>query len=155
MTLKRKKAKRRPNGTGCQMRNGSRVCRQDAYIEVDGKRCCVKHAADRLFQRQVRESGPCIAEGYRFPCGGIMEAAHIIGRARFAIRWDERNCKPLCSGHHVWFTHNPSAWQAFIESLGIDFNALRLRGDTDPPMNPIFVVERLKPPSTHTEESGG
>jgi len=108
---------------------------------VDAKRCCAKHAADRLFARHVRESGPCIAAGFRFPCGGIMECAHIITRARLAIRWDEQNAVPLCSGHHVWFTHNPDAWRAFVADQGIDYDELHRRAFNDPPMDPLLVIE--------------
>lgn len=148
MTLKRKRAKRRTPGVGCQHK-GRKSCRRDAVTSVpdsNGKdvRLCALHAADRLFQKDVRDSGPCWAGGYRFACAGDTQAAHIIGRSRHAIRWSYDNCKPLCAGHHKWFTHNADAWRAFVEDQGIDYYALRIRGDTEPPMDPLAVIARYQ-----------
>jgi hypothetical protein len=145
--MKRTRAKRRPPGVGCQ-HHGRRSCRRDAVTSVtiagQPTRLCAMHAADELFQKDVRESGPCWAEGYRFGCAGGTQAAHIIGRARHAIRWSHDNCKPLCAGHHKWFTHNPDAWRSFVADQGVDYYALRIRGDTEPPMDPFDVIARYR-----------
>lgn len=45
----------------------------------------------------------------------------------------------------LWFTHNPSAWEAYVRSRGVDFDALRLRGYNDPPQDPFEIIERYRP----------
>lgn len=142
MTLKRARAKRRPPGVGCRQ-SGRKSCRRDAVTTLDGVRLCALHAADRLFAAHIRESGPCFAEGYRFGCNGGLQCAHVITRARAAIRWSDDNARPLCAGHHVWFTHNPNAWRAFVADNGIDYDALHRRAFDERPVNPLTVLERF------------
>lgn len=51
---------------------------------------------------------------------------------------------PLCAGHHVWFTHNPDAWKAFLAAQGIDWDELYRRGYNDPPEDPLDVIARYQ-----------
>lgn len=146
--IKRKPAKRRPPGVGCQTKVGRHVCRRDAHMTIEdsnGKpwRYCAKHAADKLFARHISGSGPCRAQGYRFGCSEGTQCAHVITRARESIRWSDDNAVPLCSGHHVWFTHNPTAWHAFVADEGIDRDGLYRRGYNDPPEDPLNVIARF------------
>ena len=149
MTLKRTRAKRRPNGTGCQM-PGRKSCRSDAYTTVwigeKDVRVCARHAADLLFAARIRamNGGRCVAEGQAgVDCGGRIQCAHIIRRNYHAIRWSDDNAVPLCAGHHVWFTHHPLEWETFCRWSGIDYDGLRHRAFNDPPENPLDVLERL------------
>ena len=135
--------KRRAPGVGCR-NPGRKACRRDAVTSVDGKRLCAMHAADRLFARAVRESGPCFAAGFRFLCNEGMQCAHIITRARKPTRWDFANAVPLCSGHHVWFTHSPDTWVQFVRDKGIDYDALHQRAWSGVPQNPLDVIAELQ-----------
>lgn len=61
-----------------------------------------------------------------------------------AIRWADDNALCMCAAHHMYFTHSPLEWEDFcLEHKGIDYNALRLRGLNDPPMDPFDVIERF------------
>lgn len=145
-SIKRKPAKRRPPGVGCQHRNGSRSCRKDHVVTVYGLRACAKHGADDVFRRHIWADAECWAASFtQVRCNGGWQACHIITRSRGAIRWTRENVKCMCAGHHVWFTHNPSAWEAYVRSRGVDFDALRLRGYNDPKQDPLEIIERYRP----------
>lgn len=68
---------------------------------------CVSHAeqrADRLFSRWVRDTdGRCTAAGVLAgECKGILQAAHIVGRRNYSVRFcvSPRNVWSLCAAHH-------------------------------------------------------
>jgi hypothetical protein len=143
--LKRKPAKRRPPGVGCQ-RKGRKSCRKDAVTTIDGIRLCALDAADRVFGAHVRGDASCWGAWFTdVRCGGEWQACHIITRERRAIRWTRDNVKCMCAGHHVWFTHHPDAWQAYVRDRGVDFDALRLRGYNGTPQDPMEIIERYRP----------
>jgi hypothetical protein len=79
--------------------------------------------ADALFSLIVRNPQVCTyhldAERGEFEPlmshGGCIQCAHKVTRGRRTVRWDEENAMPLCSGAHVWFTHNPDEWTAYLE----------------------------------------
>ncbi len=145
--LKRKPAKRRPPGVGCQ-RKGRKSCRKDAVVTIDGTRLCATHAADQEVAKVVRAQARCFGSGMlQVTCGGGWQACHVIGRSRRALRWDitTPNIVCMCAGHHVWFTHHPEDWREYVIRRGIDFDALHLRAETDPPMDPLRVIEELRP----------
>lgn len=80
------------------------------------KRSTLRNKADRAFSFLVRARGYCEAEDYNHVRhGGQLQCAHIIGRRYYSVRWDEDNALCLCAGHHIWFTHNPEEWRAFID----------------------------------------
>jgi hypothetical protein len=142
MTLKRKKAKPRARGTGCQF--GRRCI---AIGEYQGKRVCAKHWADALFAAETRDAcdGNCWLNGTdSIACNGRLQCAHIISRRYLAIRWADDNAMPLCSAHHVYYTHHPLEWEQLCISIGVDWEDLRRRALYDPPMDPLAVIERLK-----------
>jgi len=83
----------------------------------------LKRKADRLFRTIVRRDQVCTyhLDAERAPFeplmghGGPIQCAHLVTRGRHTVRWDEDNAMPLCSGAHVWFTHNPNQWDAYLE----------------------------------------
>jgi len=110
------------------------------------KRSTQRTKADKAFSLSVRARGYCEAAGYPgVRCGGGLQAAHLIGRRYYSIRWDEENALSLCQGHHVWFTHNPEAWRAFIdENWPGRYEALLSRARTPWDRSYETVLERLE-----------
>ena len=75
-----------------------------------------KNKADRLFSLKVRELGYCQLQGKdKIRCSQVLQCAHIIGRANLRLRWDFLNALCICSGHHVWYTHEPEAWRNIVK----------------------------------------
>jgi len=77
---------------------------------------CPKHAkeyADRKFAAAVRMAlgGRCMLERC---LSDEIQCAHIRSRRYLNTRWDFDNAIPLCSAHHLYFTHRPSEWEEFI-----------------------------------------
>lgn len=142
--IKRKPPKKRARGTGCMY--GKRCIAAYSW-EQDGetKRACAKHYADILFSLSIRKIGHCAAYGTAAGtlCKGNLQCAHIMSRRYIALRWDDRNAVPLCMAHHHWFTHRPADWEQWCRDNGIDWDELRRRALNDPPMQPVFVIERL------------
>lgn len=74
--------------------------------------------ADQIFSKLIRHrDGHCLAVGYRFPCSGNLQCAHIHTRAYKSIRCDFDNAVTLCGGHHVFFTHRPLEWADWVEAM--------------------------------------
>jgi hypothetical protein len=129
---------------GCQYK-GRKSCRRLRTTTVDGIGLCDLHAADWLFQRYIRESGPCYAAREdTHTCAGGMQAAHVWSRRYKAIRWDEANCIPLCAGAHHFYTLRPAEWAEACERWGIDYEGLRRRALNDPPMHAAEVWQRYE-----------
>ena len=57
----------------------------------------------------------------------IMQGAHLITRAAsLTLKFDTRNGRCLCSGHHVYYTHKPSLWEDICNKyFQPDWDALR------------------------------
>lgn len=145
--LKRKRAKPRARGTGCQL--GKRCI---AIGEYEGLRLCAIHIADKMTARAVKDRDQVCRN-----CGaeGPLDWAHCHSRRYRSIRWDMANSVALCRRCHARYTSEPSAWEQWCRDHGVPWDALRVLAFNGPPMQPMFVVERLKlSPSTHTEESG-
>ena len=141
--IKRKAAKPRKRGTGCQF---GRRCL--AVGEYKGKRVCAKHWADALFAEHTRDAcdGYCWLRETKFDnmqCSGKLQCAHIISRRYMAIRWADDNAMPLCAAHHAYYTHHPLEWEEVCRTIGVDWDDLRRRALNGPPMQPMFVIERL------------
>jgi hypothetical protein len=43
-----------------------------------------------------------------------LQAAHCFGRGHHTVRHELWNGWPICQGHHVYYTHNPSEWEAWL-----------------------------------------
>lgn len=60
---------------------------------------------DKEFSLLIREKGFCEASDVSH-CGGVLQDAHIIGRANHTLRWDGTNHLCLCYRHHIFFAHH-------------------------------------------------
>jgi hypothetical protein len=158
--IKRKPRKRRAPGVGCTVKERN-LCRRNAVTTVNDKRMCAKHAADALFGADVRESrgGRCWLAGADIvSCNGGIQCAHIISRRYLAIRWDRRNARPLCAGHHTYYTHHPLEWEEACVAMGVPWGDLRFQALNDAPMDPEAVVASYQMPvpaphPTQTEDA--
>lgn len=141
MTLKRTRAKPRPRGTGCQL--GRRCI---AVGEYRDKRVCAKHWADWLMADRVKTTERCC----RY-CGSgqDLQWAHVLSRRYRAVRWDRDNSMALCRPHHMMFTTNPARWEQWCRDVGVPWDELRVKALTGPPMQPLFVIERLREGDQH------
>ncbi len=102
--------------------------------------------ADTLFSRHIRGmyDGMCWAMGHKFDCSGYIQCCHIISRRYRALRWAEANARPMCSAHHLYFTHHPLEWEDYCRERGIDWNNLRYMALHDPPEKAADALARLK-----------
>lgn len=82
-------------------------------IRAKSKRKAKLHDADRLFSLYIRnrDGWQCRACGSPFN----VQCGHIISRRYRAIRFSPQNAVALCAKHHVYFTHRPIEWEAWVE----------------------------------------
>lgn len=72
--------------------------------------------ADEYFSEYIRvRDGHCIAQGWKFPCSGSLQCAHIITRSYKAIRTDPGNAVALCASHHRYVDLHPLEKADFFE----------------------------------------
>ncbi len=138
--MKRKRAKPRARGTGCQL--GRRCIATGTYR---GKRVCDKHHADWLMADHVKAEERCC----RYcGTGEDLQAAHIMSRRYLATRWlydaHFQNIMCLCRTHHMMFTVNPAKWEQWCRDVDVPWDDLRVKALTGPVMQPKFVIERLR-----------
>ena len=50
-------------------------------------------------------------------CSGRFEWCHLVSRGVRSLRHDPENCVCLCNIHHRFFTQQPAAFTAFMESI--------------------------------------
>lgn len=85
-----------------------------------GKRASLARECDRLWSLIVKHGGKCD----ECMTGEHLQAAHGISRRYRATRWLPINGFPLCRSHHVFFTHRPLEWTAWLRGawgdLGYD-----------------------------------
>lgn len=140
--LTRKRRKPRPRGTGCQL--GKRCLAVGEYRSPtweQPKRLCAKHMADVMMADFVKnEEGCCRYCGSRQD----LQWAHVWRRSYRAIRWERDNSMALCRTHHMMFTENPAKWEKWCRDVDIPWDALREKALKGPPMQPMFVIERLR-----------
>lgn len=146
MTLTRKRRKSRPRGTGCQL--GRRCIAIGEYQSPTWekpKRLCAKHMADTMMGDHVKaEEGCCRFCGTQGSEVNPLQWCHVLRRSYHAIRWDRDNSMVLCRTHHMMFTENPAKWEQWCLDVDIPWDELRVKALTGPPMQPLFVIERLK-----------
>lgn len=70
----------------------------------------LRRKADQLFSAIVRARGACES------CGRTerLQCAHIVPRRYLSVRWIEENALCLCSACHVYYTHFPLEFEAFV-----------------------------------------
>lgn len=102
--------------------------------------------ADRLFGKLVRASGPCWAAETDGECLGPTQCAHLFSRRYHATRHDFANARPMCLGHHHWFTEHPLAWAIYCrERLGEDaYHALQQKAIHGEVPDLADVIARLR-----------
>ena len=69
--------------------------------------------ADALFSQYVRKR-----DGWACKvCGSPdrIQCGHIVSRRYRAVRWAPTNAVALCSRCHMRYTHNPLAWEEWVE----------------------------------------
>lgn len=76
-----------------------------------------KKKTDILASKFYRAQTPyCELAGKDFiHCNGNLQWMHIISRNALCIRYEPFNKLVGCTGHHVWYTHNPVDWVRFLE----------------------------------------
>lgn len=75
---------------------------------------------DVLFSQVVRSIGKC-ESGRLARHSGVLQCAHGFSRRYRAVRWDHRNAWCFCSACHVYFTHHPIEWDAWMrQTMGED-----------------------------------
>ena len=91
--------------------------------------------ADRLWSRMVRAKGSCeFLAGLYGPsttpllCSGALQAAHGISRRYRHTRWLLINGFALCQKHHMFWTHRPVEFEAWLRRAWGDsvYNDLQL-----------------------------
>lgn len=140
--LKRKRAKPRARGTGCQL--GRRCVAIGEYRSPtweEPKRLCAIHMADVMMGDSVKAEEMCCRK-----CGSRngLQWAHVRRRNYMAIRWDRDNSMALCAACHLRYTHHPLEFEQWCRDVGVPFDELRRRALTEPPMDPLEVIERLQ-----------
>ena len=83
-----------------------------------------KKLLDRLWQEEIT-GGQCSILG----CNKQgTEGHHIFKRRYLNTRWEIRNGRALCNGHHQWAETHPQAYEVLIiEDVGIEaYEVLRM-----------------------------
>lgn len=101
-----------------------------------------KKKADRMFSEAVRARGRCEINAGPARCNGVLQCCHIRSRSYMALRWDEANALAGCQAHHLYYTHRPLEWEQLMLDRGVDYDKLRIRGLSEPPMDPFEVIAR-------------
>lgn len=66
---------------------------------------------------KTRDAWQCRACGSPYS----IQCAHVVSRRYHATRWTLANAVALCASCHLKFTHDPLAWDAWVEErLGVD-----------------------------------
>ena len=80
------------------------------------KKSTLRNKADKLMSLYVRKLGYCQIRGLdTIRCSDQLNDMHIRTRGVTALRYDLINHLCGCSGHHVFYTNNPSKWDALIQ----------------------------------------
>jgi hypothetical protein len=126
---RRSPIKRRTTSPRCSRQRCNRAA------SVEGR--CITHAeqdADRAFSVWVRaRDGTCTAAVVLdTPCGGPLQAAHIIGRANHTTRFSPDNVHAACRDHHMHidqYGSEAAKWRWATAVLGERrYTSLMIRG---------------------------
>lgn len=89
---------------------------------------------DTLFSELIRARGVCELQATKTCSGSArLQCCHGISRRYKATRWDTRNAYAGCAACHVYFTHHPLEWDAWLlerqgTTLYYELRDLALRG---------------------------
>jgi hypothetical protein len=101
----------------CHMKEDGRINKPKLPKNFKPIKSTLKRKADDAFGKLVRSKGFCELAGKdHIHCGGTLQTMHIITRSNLRLRYDFKNVLCGCGGHHVWYTHNPSAFDNFIQN---------------------------------------
>lgn len=76
----------------------------------------LKNKADKIFAEKIRSKDYCQLKGLdHIACNGNLQCMHIISRSNYNLRWDQINAICGCAAHHIFYTHEPWAWQELIK----------------------------------------
>lgn len=104
------------------------------------KRTSLSTRCDTLWAKAVKSKGYCEARGFEIPCGGGLEAAHIVPRRHRSSRWLIENGMSLCSSHHRFYTTRERMWRDFVGGELWD----RLWGVANKRWDGVFPLETLR-----------
>jgi hypothetical protein len=105
--------------------------------------------ADAAFSRMIRDRDEsCRAAGTdSIACAGHLQCAHLVSRRYRALRWSEQGATALCQAHHVYFTHHPLEWMAWVTRYtptGLTWDELVYLALNDPPEKPTEALARMR-----------
>lgn len=81
--------------------------------------------ADNRFSLYVRNrDGDCTARGmFGIECQGWLQAAHVIGRIRYGVRYEPDNVHAACQAHHLYLDQKGREGDKYdwaVSILGLD-----------------------------------
>ena len=82
-------------------------------IRRKAKRKAKVHDADKLFSQWIR-----MRDGWQCRvCGSPLniQCGHLVSRRYRAIRFSPLNAVAICARDHVFYTHRPIEWEAWVE----------------------------------------
>jgi len=87
-------------------------------IKQVAKKGTLMRKADTLFSKHVRSLGYCELAGKdNITCSNVLQTMHITTRGNRRLRYDEMNVICGCSGHHIFYTYNPSRFDLFVAAF--------------------------------------
>jgi hypothetical protein len=111
-------------------------------VKSQKSRTAARNKCDRLFSEVVRSRGHCVR------CGSVqfLQCAHIVSRRYLGTRCDYLNALSLCRSCHVYFTHRPLEWEAWVSDfIGEDsYKAIKGRAMSLPTPDWFELLEELK-----------
>jgi hypothetical protein len=75
----------------------------------------IKKRCDVAFSLAVRKHGRCQFAGLdNVRCFSTLQCCHIETRGSLKLRYDQQNALCGCSGHHWFYTNNPSKFNDLV-----------------------------------------
>lgn len=101
---------------------GKGRCKRPQVVFVGQNAWCRSHARqeqDRMWSEEVRVKGDCELSRYhydRFPCGGVLQAAHGFSRRYLGIRHNPLNGFCICAASHRYWGMRPLEWDNILRT---------------------------------------
>lgn len=75
----------------------------------------IKKRCDVAFSLTVRKHGVCQLKGLdTIHCSSQLQCMHIETRGSLRLRFDQQNALCGCSGHHIYYTYHPTAFNELV-----------------------------------------